>query len=76
MGSRLFSKGSPGEPPVEIAGDGTFLQYPGAPYKFDGRSLDRWKRAPLIGEDNLEIYQGELGLSDEELERLSSIHAI
>jgi crotonobetainyl-CoA:carnitine CoA-transferase CaiB-like acyl-CoA transferase len=55
---------------------GTFIQYPGAPYKFDGRSLDRWIRAPLIGEDNLEIYQRELGLSDEELRRLSSIHAI
>jgi benzylsuccinate CoA-transferase BbsE subunit len=55
---------------------GTFIQYPGAPYKFDGRSLDRWKRAPLIGEDNREIYQRELGLSEEELKRLSSIHAI
>jgi crotonobetainyl-CoA:carnitine CoA-transferase CaiB-like acyl-CoA transferase len=55
---------------------GTFIQYPGVPYKFDGDSLDRWERAPLIGEDNLKIYQGELGLSDEELKRLSSIHAI
>jgi crotonobetainyl-CoA:carnitine CoA-transferase CaiB-like acyl-CoA transferase len=55
---------------------GTFIRYPGAPYKFDGDSLDRWKRSPLIGEDNLRIYQGELGLSDEELRRLSSLHAI
>jgi crotonobetainyl-CoA:carnitine CoA-transferase CaiB-like acyl-CoA transferase len=55
---------------------GTFIQYPGPPYKFDGRSLDRWKRAPLIGEDNIQIYQGELGLSDEEIKRLSSINAI
>ena len=55
---------------------GTLIQYPGAPYKFDSRSLDRWKRAPLIGEDNVEIYQRELGLSEEELKRLSSIHAI
>ena len=55
---------------------GTFIQYSGAPYKFDGWSSDRWKRAPLIGEDNMEIYQTELGLSDEELKRLSSIHAI
>jgi crotonobetainyl-CoA:carnitine CoA-transferase CaiB-like acyl-CoA transferase len=55
---------------------GTKIQYPGAPYKFDGCSLDRWERAPLIGEDNMEIYQGELGLSEEELGRLSSIHAI
>jgi crotonobetainyl-CoA:carnitine CoA-transferase CaiB-like acyl-CoA transferase len=55
---------------------GTSIQYPGAPYKFSGYSLDRWKRAPLIGEDNLEIYQKELGLSEEELKRLSSIDAI
>jgi crotonobetainyl-CoA:carnitine CoA-transferase CaiB-like acyl-CoA transferase len=55
---------------------GTSIQYCGAPYKFDGCSLDRWKRAPLIGEDNKEIYQRELGLSEEELKRLSSIHAI
>jgi benzylsuccinate CoA-transferase BbsE subunit len=55
---------------------GTFIQYPGAPCKFDGCSLDRWKRAPLIGEDNVEIYQEELGLSNEDLKRLSSIHAI
>jgi hypothetical protein len=38
--------------------------------------LDRWERAPLVGEDNVEIYQGELGLSAEELKTLSSIHAI
>lgn len=55
---------------------GTSIQYSGAPYKFDGCSLDRWERAPLIGEDNMEIYQRELGLSEEELKRLSSIHAI
>jgi crotonobetainyl-CoA:carnitine CoA-transferase CaiB-like acyl-CoA transferase len=55
---------------------GTFIQYPGAPYKFDGCSLDRWNRAPFIGEDNEEIYQRELGLSEEELRRLSSIQAI
>jgi crotonobetainyl-CoA:carnitine CoA-transferase CaiB-like acyl-CoA transferase len=52
------------------------LHYPGAPYKFSSSSLDRWKRAPLIGEDNVQIYQGELGLSDEELKRLSSLGVI
>lgn len=54
----------------------TSIKYPGAPYKFDHCSLDRWKRAPLIGEDNIQIYQKELGLSDEELRKLSSINAI
>jgi crotonobetainyl-CoA:carnitine CoA-transferase CaiB-like acyl-CoA transferase len=54
----------------------TSIEYPGAPYKLDNCSVDRWKRAPLIGEDNIQIYQKELGLSDEELKQLSSINAI
>jgi len=55
---------------------GTSLKYPEAPYKFSHYSSDRRKRAPLIGEDNVQIYQGELGLSDEELQRLSSLGVI
>ena len=55
---------------------GTSLRYPGAPYKFSYYSSDRRKRPPLIGEDNVQIYQGELGLSDEELQRLSSLGVI
>jgi crotonobetainyl-CoA:carnitine CoA-transferase CaiB-like acyl-CoA transferase len=52
------------------------ILYPGPPYKFSHSPTDRWKRAPLVGEDNLAIYQGELGLSDEELRRLSSLGVI
>ena len=55
---------------------GKFVQYSGAPYKFNRCSLGRWKRAPQIGEDNIQIYQEELGLSNEELNRLSSINVI
>ncbi|KAF0119737.1 MAG: hypothetical protein FD151_1908, partial [bacterium] len=29
-----------------------------------------------IGEDNISVYRNELGLSDEELQRLSSMHVI
>ena len=61
---------------VDHAEIGTSIKYPGVPYQSDYCSLDRWKRAPLIGEDNLQVYQKELGLSDEELKRLSSINAI
>jgi crotonobetainyl-CoA:carnitine CoA-transferase CaiB-like acyl-CoA transferase len=50
--------------------------YPGSPYKFSNSPPDRWKRAPLIGEDNILIYQEELGLSDEELQSLSSLGVI
>jgi hypothetical protein len=38
--------------------------------------LNRWKRAPLVGEDNVSVYQGELGLSDEELQKLYSMGVI
>jgi crotonobetainyl-CoA:carnitine CoA-transferase CaiB-like acyl-CoA transferase len=54
----------------------TSIKYPVTPFKLTDCSLDRWKRAPLIGEDNIQIYQRELGLSDEELKRLYSIHVI
>ena len=52
------------------------ISYPGSPYKFSHVSTDRWRRPPLVGEDNVRIYQGELGLSDEELQRLSSLGVI
>ena len=34
------------------------------------------RRAPLIGEHNREIYCGELGLSEEELEMLKEVGVI
>lgn len=47
------------------------LRYPGFPYRFSSkRSMPR-KKAPLVGEDNIQVYQGELGLSNSELESLS-----
>lgn len=57
--------------PVEHPEIDKSILYPGSPYKFT-HSLDRWKRPPLIGEDNVQIYQMELGLPEEEFERLSS----
>ena len=55
---------------------GTSFKYPGMPYQLSSSPLNRWKRAPLIGEDNVRIYQRELGFSDEELQRLSSLGVI
>ncbi len=52
------------------------IYYPGAPYKINRASIDRWERAPLIGEDNLQVYQKELGISQEELKRLASLNVI
>jgi benzylsuccinate CoA-transferase BbsE subunit len=55
---------------------GTSLKYPGTPFQLSSTSLNRWKRAPLVGEDNVQIYQKELGFSDEELQRLFSLNVI
>ena len=53
----------------------TPLTYPRAPYQWRS-SLERGKRSPRVGEDNVEVYQGQVGLSEEEMQRLRSIHAI
>ena len=55
---------------------GMTLGYPGLPFKLNPLMLKRWKRAPLIGEDNIQIYEKELGLSKEELKRLFSLKII
>jgi benzylsuccinate CoA-transferase BbsE subunit len=54
----------------------TSLRCPGVPYRFSSFSLGRRKRAPLIGEDNVQIYQKELGLSDRKLRKLYSMGVI
>lgn len=46
---------------------GATLKYPGAPYNLSETPWRIQKRAPLIGEHNLEIYERELGFSREEL---------
>jgi crotonobetainyl-CoA:carnitine CoA-transferase CaiB-like acyl-CoA transferase len=51
---------------------GATVIYPGAPFML---SLTPWKiqrRPPLIGEHNVEILEGELGLSKQELEALKA----
>ena len=55
---------------------GLRIKYPGIPYRFSLYSPNRWRRAPLIGEDNHEIYRRDLGFSDDELKRLSSLRVI
>lgn len=55
---------------------GTTMKYPALPYRFNRYSFNKSKRAPLTGEDNDHLYKGELGLSDKEIKRLSSIKAI
>ena len=49
----------------------TFL-YPGAPMKMEETPWKLRRRAPLIGEHNLEIYEQELGFSREQLALLAA----
>ena len=37
------------------------ISYPGSPYKFSNSPTGRWKRAPLIGEDNVRDLSGGTG---------------
>ena len=58
--------------PLEHPELGTAVDYPGAFIKGgDGSAVAGLRRrAPLVGEHNLEIYGGELGLSGDEIESL------
>ena len=61
---------------VEYPELGTAITYPGAFAKFTQTPLGDLRRAPLIGEHNKEIYQGELGFSDDELVMLKEANII
>ena len=50
----------------------TAIAYPGAFFKSSETSWGISRRAPLIGEHNRELYQDELGLSEQELHSLSA----
>jgi len=54
----------------------TGFSYAGAPYKFNRATWDIKRRAPLIGEHNIQIYHHELGYSREKIDELSSRNAI
>lgn len=45
----------------------TTIKYPGFCLRFSETPCQVWRRAPLIGEHNLEIYRDELGLSTDEI---------
>ena len=59
---------------VEVAHleQGHSFRYPGAPYRLSRTPWRIWRRAPLIGEHNQEIFGGELGLSMAEIAALVS----
>jgi len=61
---------------VEHPEVGDTIFYPGAPCKLTETPWQIEGRAPLIGEHNSDIYQGELGLSNEELVALKAAGVI
>ena len=55
---------------------GETITYVGAPYKMTETTWRISRRAPLIGEHNREIYEGELGFSEQEMRLLKEARAI
>ena len=51
---------------------GDTISYPGAPVKVGIKPWRIWRRPPLIGEHNAELYEQELGLTKAELTALKS----
>lgn len=63
---------------IEVRHDelGETLRYPGPWAKLTRTPLNRWKRAPLIGEHNKQIYLDELNFSVAEIEHLARLGVI
>jgi crotonobetainyl-CoA:carnitine CoA-transferase CaiB-like acyl-CoA transferase len=63
---------------VEVAHPelGRTVTYPGAPYRFTRTPWRLRRRAPLLGEDNVAVYCGELGLRRDELQALFEARVI
>ena len=58
--------------PVEYPEIKTRVPCPNLPFGYSSLELKSPRRAPLIGEHNTEVLQGELGLTDKDIERLRS----
>ncbi|MBI4489759.1 MAG: CoA transferase, partial [Deltaproteobacteria bacterium] len=54
---------------------GTTITYPAFSTKFSSSACGFWRRAPLIGEHNEEVY-GEIGLNKSDILRLKEANVI
>ena len=52
---------------VEHPKSGTSIRYPGAPFIMSRTPLQVGRRAPMIGEHNVEVFEGLLGLGEDDL---------
>jgi benzylsuccinate CoA-transferase BbsE subunit len=55
---------------------GRSFVYPGAPYRLSETPWRLRRRAPLLGEHNVEVYGEELGLSSRQLETLRALGVV
>jgi crotonobetainyl-CoA:carnitine CoA-transferase CaiB-like acyl-CoA transferase len=55
---------------------GLDIKMPGLPYRLAKSPARLRRRAPLLGEHNLEVYEGELGLTREQLSGLRAVGVI
>ena len=55
---------------------GVKIKYPGGPYRLSKTPWAIRRKAPMIGEHNLEILHGELGIPQEELSALAAAKVI
>jgi benzylsuccinate CoA-transferase BbsE subunit len=56
----------------KVARGGEALRYPGPPYRLAETPAGIERPAPRLGEHNVEVYCGELGLSLENLQALTA----
>ena len=54
---------------TEVPGLGK-VPFVGNPLKLETRRIQNRERAPLIGENNEDVFKGLLGMSDQELDAL------
>jgi crotonobetainyl-CoA:carnitine CoA-transferase CaiB-like acyl-CoA transferase len=47
-------------------------RFEGVPIHFSDLRPDNWRSGPLLGEDNVHVFQGLLGLDDDELAALAA----
>lgn len=57
---------------VTHSDEGVSVTYPGAPYRLSRTPWRIWRRAPLTGEHNREVFGGELGFSEAEMADMAS----
>jgi crotonobetainyl-CoA:carnitine CoA-transferase CaiB-like acyl-CoA transferase len=62
--------------PVHHRDNDVDLCHPQLPFRFSSRFTARKKKAPLPGQDNVNIYKGEFGFSNREIQQLLRLNVI